>query len=191
VSARFIPFVLLAALGGCAKQQLPDDLSQHDPVYRETEIKHERPRLDGEVFDAQEVDPRLHEAFSTADKKAERAVGKVKRDARFIVHFWDAKKRILKSDFGIDWKSPAELNPTMSYGGYGAPLLTDVEFSELAKLVDVHKKVKTEVIKGMWRDLYGAVMVSTLSSNDGDRAIYSFAGHDRSSQFIRRDVVEE
>jgi hypothetical protein len=79
----------------------------------------------------------------------------------------------------------------MSYGSYGAPLLTDVECSELAKLVDAHKKVRTEVIRGMWRDLYGAVMVSTLSSSDGDRAIYSFAGHDRSWQLIRRDVVKE
>jgi hypothetical protein len=191
VSARSVLLALLAVLVGCTKPLKPDDLSQHDPVYRETEIRQDRPQLDGEVFDAQEVDPRLHEAFATADKKAERAVGNVKRDGKFIVHFWKAKKRILKSDFGIDWKSPAELNPTIAYGGYGAPLLTDVEIGELTKLVDAHKQVRPEIIKGMWRDLWGAVLVSTLSPSDGDNIIYSFAGHDRSWEFIRRDIVQE
>jgi hypothetical protein len=147
--------------------------------------------LDGEVFDAQETDPQLHEAFEIADKKAERAVGNVKRDSRFIVYFWDAKKRILRSDFGIEWKSPAELNPTIAYGNYGAPQLTENERIELTQMVDVHKIGKTEVVKGMTRDLYGVVMVSTSNSLDQDSVLYTFDGHDRSWKFISRETVEE
>jgi len=29
--------------------------------------------------------------------------------------YWDIKKQVLKSDYNIDWKSPAELNPTTMY----------------------------------------------------------------------------
>lgn len=29
--------------------------------------------------------------------------------------YWDAKKLILKRDYNIDWKSPAELNPLVIF----------------------------------------------------------------------------
>lgn len=29
--------------------------------------------------------------------------------------YWDCKKRILKEEFGIDWKSPEELNPHVRF----------------------------------------------------------------------------
>lgn len=29
--------------------------------------------------------------------------------------YWGAKKRILKEDYGIEWKSPSELNPYVCY----------------------------------------------------------------------------
>jgi len=28
---------------------------------------------------------------------------------------WEIQKSVLKEDYGIDWKSPAELNPMVSY----------------------------------------------------------------------------
>jgi hypothetical protein len=85
-----------------------------DPVYRETEVRQSRPRLLGESFDSQESYPRLKSAFDTADRKAERAVGNVPRDAEFITRFWDAKRRILSREFGITWRTPAELNPQIT-----------------------------------------------------------------------------
>jgi len=47
---------------------------QPDPIYRETKIRHTRPRLAGEVFDSRESDPAYKEIFAAADKSAERAV---------------------------------------------------------------------------------------------------------------------
>ncbi len=29
--------------------------------------------------------------------------------------YWGMKKRLLKEKYGIDWKSPAELNPTVMF----------------------------------------------------------------------------
>jgi hypothetical protein len=57
------------------KLHSPDTSLQPDPVYRETETRRERPRLDGEIFDAPESDPKLLESFAAADRKAERTVG--------------------------------------------------------------------------------------------------------------------
>jgi hypothetical protein len=108
------------ALCGRLKKQL----IQPDPVYRETEVRQSRPRLNGEVFDPQESDPALKDNFALVDRKAERVVGNVKRDSKFILHFWDAKKRILKDQFGIQWEAPVELNPGIKYDGYGQPKIT-------------------------------------------------------------------
>jgi hypothetical protein len=91
------------ALCGRLKKQL----IQPDPVYRETEVRQSRPRLNGEVFDSQESDPALKNKFALVDRKAERAVGNVPRGSKFILHFWEAKKRILKDQFGIQWKTPS------------------------------------------------------------------------------------
>lgn len=75
----------------------------------------------GEQFDPQERDPRLRGMFAAADAKAERAVANVPRDRRFVFRFWTAKKRVLKAKYGISWKTPAEINPTIVYDSYGQP----------------------------------------------------------------------
>ena len=72
----------------------------------------------------------LRSAFSAADQ-AERAVGNVPRDSKFIFHFWKVKKRILSKDYGISWRTPAEINPHIQYASYGQPEVTDLEKQSL------------------------------------------------------------
>ena len=75
--------VLIAAIGLSSAAYA----IQPDPIYRETIIRHARPRIVGEKFDPQESDPKLRAAFAAADAAAERRVGNVKRDGKFIFHF--------------------------------------------------------------------------------------------------------
>ena len=51
-----------------------------------------------------EVEEKLNEKF----KDEPQGMG-------FCHTYWDAKKRILKEDYGIEWFSPAECNPTAMY----------------------------------------------------------------------------
>ena len=97
---------------------------QRDPIYRETAIRQARPRAFGEKFDPPENVPRLRDVFTVCDAEAERAVGNVPRDRRFIFRFWSAKKKVLRQKHGIDWKTPAELNPNIAYDSYGQPRIT-------------------------------------------------------------------
>jgi hypothetical protein len=122
MTARFL--VLVVAFAITCDAEIPF----RDPIYRETEVRHARPRLSGEKFDRHETDPKLRAAFAAADAAAERRVANVKRDERFALKFWSAKKQILRRQFGIDWKSPAELNPTLAYDSYGQPRLPQPRF---------------------------------------------------------------
>jgi len=103
------------------------DIPFRDPVYRETALRHTRPRASGEKFDSKESDPKLRETFAAADAAAERRVANVRRDEKFIFHFWSTKKDILRRQYGIDWKTPAELNPQIAYTSYGQPQITQRE----------------------------------------------------------------
>ena len=48
------------------------------------------------------------------DKKIRAEVGE-NRGMGYCHLYWGAKKRILKRDYGIDWKSPSELNPHVRF----------------------------------------------------------------------------
>ena len=48
------------------------------------------------------------------DQKIRARIGD-KRGLGFCHIYWIAKKNILKTDYGIDWQSPAELNPHIIY----------------------------------------------------------------------------
>jgi hypothetical protein len=64
-----------------------------------------------EIIDAaaeREAIDRLNEAFPRDEPRVSLPFG--------AVHlFWDCKKRILRESYGIDWKSPKELNPHIWY----------------------------------------------------------------------------
>src|SRR5262249_28302743 len=149
----YLPAVAaLISLAGCSATVA------RDPVYRETEIRQARPRLSGERFDSQESDANLQAIFSAADMKAERAVGDVPRDEKFISHFWEAKRRILEQEYEITWKSPAELNPQIRYANYGQPEVTAAESQALRDQVQ-SRLSPSESISGILREFEGDVGV--------------------------------
>ena len=146
-----------------------------DPVWRETELRHSRPAVQGEVFDAKESMAEYSDEFSAADINAERSVGNVSRDENFIFVFWKEKKRILKEDFGIAWKSPAELNPTIQYDSYGQPKLTASEKERIGLALRPRMK-SDESVFAAWRDYEGRINVTTKSSADSETRIYYLNG---------------
>ncbi|MBS0578516.1 MAG: hypothetical protein JSR36_04555 [Proteobacteria bacterium] len=158
-------------------KRLKTQVIQPDPVYRETEVRQSRPRLNGEVFDPQESDPALRKKFALADRKAERVVGNVQRESNFILHFWDAKKRILRDQFGIQWKTPAELNPRIKYDGYG-PKITAAEEHALRALVAPRLSTGSEEVRGIDRSFEGLAEVWTSDSQTREIGLYTFEGHD-------------
>lgn len=131
---------------------------QLDPIYRETIVRHARPRITGEKFDPQESDPKLRVTFAAADAAAERRVGNVKRDERFVFRFWSEKKKILRQKHGIDWRTPAELNPQIRYGSYGQ---TEITARETADITRVVRKRTSRPITTIERDFRGKVTVWT------------------------------
>jgi hypothetical protein len=165
-------------------RRIKKQLIQPDPVYRETEVRQSRPRLNGEVFDPQESDPTLKDKFALVDRKAERVVGNVARDSKFIFHFWEAKRRILKAQFGIQWKTPAELNPRIKYDGYGQPKITAAEDRALRTLVAPRLSSGSEEVRSVDRSFEGVARVWTSDRQTKQIGLYTFAGHDDQWTFI-------
>ncbi len=67
-----------------------------------------------------ESDPRyaeiLAEAEAEAEAEAQRELRQMGIDGLGACHYrWGVKKRFLKKKYGIDWKSPAELNPGVCF----------------------------------------------------------------------------
>ena len=71
--------------------------------------------MTSERHDPIEDDPRFQNVLARADREAEEALAKEPRELGFCRIFWATKKRILRERFGIDWKSPAEMNPHIIY----------------------------------------------------------------------------
>jgi hypothetical protein len=165
-------------------RRIKKKLIQPDPVYRETEVRQSRPRLNGEVFDPQESNPVLKDKFGLVDRKAERVVGNVPRDSKFILHFWEAKKRILKDQFGIQWKTPVELNPAIKYDDYGQPKITAAEDRTLRALVAPRLSSNSEEVRRVDRSFEGVAEVWTGDRQTQQIGLYTFAGHDDQWTFI-------
>jgi hypothetical protein len=164
---------------------------QADPIYRETEIRLSRPRLNGEIFDPQETDPLLKGQFAIADRKAELAVKDIDRDLGFIFQFWDAKQRILRDQFGIHWNTPAELNPSIVYANYGQPNITDAENRALRTLAIPLLSSSSEQMRGVTRSFEGIASVWTRDTQTEQIREYRFTGHDDSWTFIEVSKWEE
>ncbi len=62
-----------------------------------------------------ERDPVIAPLISQADKLAQLELEDHKRRMGFCHLYWRTKKRILKEEFGIDWKAPAEMNPSVMF----------------------------------------------------------------------------
>jgi len=67
---------------------------------------------DSFLEDPIETDPRYAGMLAEADVEAERALRGMGIEGLGACHYhWDVKQRFLKEKYGIDWKSPAEMNP--------------------------------------------------------------------------------
>ena len=67
---------------------------------------------DGIKYDSKEKDPKYKKITKEAEKEAEKNLAHIPKVEGYCFSFWDEKKRILKEKYGIDWKTPAELNPS-------------------------------------------------------------------------------
>ncbi|PKH00235.1 hypothetical protein [Paraglaciecola sp. MB-3u-78] len=163
---------------------------QPDPIYRETEVRNERPRAVNEKFDLQEVNPRFKKIFSDVDKKAERRVGNVKRNVDFIHRFWDEKKSILHEQYDIQWQSPADLNPAIDYGDYGQPMITDNERESISYYIKAEGYMGNESVLRVWRMFDGTVYVSTKDNMSERIRHYQLAGIGDQWKFVNVHFVE-
>lgn len=62
-----------------------------------------------------ERDPAISPLIEEADKMAQKELANEKRRMGFCHLYWRTKKRILKDEFGIDWKTPGEMNPGVMF----------------------------------------------------------------------------
>ena len=70
-------------------------------------------------FDLIEKDPKYRDIFKKIDKEVEESIKdspiyKTKPDG-YALFFWNKKKALLRTKYGIDWKTPSELNPDVSF----------------------------------------------------------------------------
>lgn len=181
---------ILRLLWGCVILVACSTVLASDPVSHETVTRQRRLRLDGERFDPQESDSRRRRVFAAADAKAERAVANVPRNNQFIFRFWAAKKEILRHHYGITWKTPAELNPTIVYDSYGQPRLTSREISEISPVVKKQIRNPTEKIEFFERDFDGSIYVWTRVGKY-ERGRYTLRKDGRVWKVIDRHRVQE
>lgn len=69
---------------------------------------------DTSAYDPQEDDPALNAAFLEADRVAVRKHRWVSGMGH-CHYVWEEKERVLRDRFGIEWKSPARMNPDITY----------------------------------------------------------------------------
>lgn len=74
-------------------------------------------RASGLYYDPVEDDPRYADIFKKInDEVNEALVEHPKKGSMGFVHvIWATKKRVLKQKYGIEWRSPAELNPQVMF----------------------------------------------------------------------------
>ncbi len=63
--------------------------------------------------DPKESNPTFKQRIMEAEEKAMTKLALEPRSMGFCHMLWTTKKRILKEEYGIDWKTPAEMNPTV------------------------------------------------------------------------------
>lgn len=69
-------------------------------------------------FDPQEDKPNIKPLIEKAEREAKKTLKKyqVKKNVLGYCHsLWREQKRILKEKYNIDWKTPAEMNPNVTF----------------------------------------------------------------------------
>jgi hypothetical protein len=69
----------------------------------------------GLKHDPQEDDPKLRPAFEEAHAYAERRMSKEPHRFGEVHECWRLQQEYLLEKFGIRWKTPAEMNPTVAF----------------------------------------------------------------------------
>lgn len=164
---------------------------QLDPIYRETDVRNQRPRAAGEKFDPKEANPESRYIFTSADEIAERRVGNVERNDKFIHKFWEEKKSVLLDKYDIRWQSPAELNPDITYGNYGQPAITEEEREAVSGYLRSEGHIKDESVHHVWRMFDGTVYVATTDNISARVRHYQLSGAGDKWKFIDVHFVEE
>jgi hypothetical protein len=74
-------------------------------------------RFGPEVLDPLENDPRYQDSFKAAEIKTAKSIQRrgIEPGLGYCHIYWETKKKILRRDYKIDWRTPAELNPFTSY----------------------------------------------------------------------------
>jgi len=63
------------------------------------------------LHDAQEDDPALKSIFQSVDEEVERLLRHTRPRMGMCHKRWGLKAKLLRQGFGIEWKSPAKMNP--------------------------------------------------------------------------------
>ncbi|MEM7791764.1 MAG: hypothetical protein AAF546_10210 [Verrucomicrobiota bacterium] len=130
-------FIMVAqiALLGCTQMNAPTQsglgwyrndqgliTSGIQPVGRETKVITEGNKTtwsweapQKELRDPLEDYPEFSLAFKDANKIADKKAEEYGRQLGQIHVFWSEKKRVLRQNYQIDWKTPAELNTHICY----------------------------------------------------------------------------
>jgi hypothetical protein len=65
--------------------------------------------------DPQEDDPKLRSAFQEAEAYAERRMAKQPHRFGEVHECWRLQQEFLLKTYGIHWKTPADMNPTVAF----------------------------------------------------------------------------
>ncbi|MEO6908068.1 MAG: hypothetical protein ABI210_09285 [Abditibacteriaceae bacterium] len=69
----------------------------------------------GSKYDPIEDDPKIKPIIQAAENEAEKQLVGFGPVLGYCHLFWATKQEILKVKYGIEWKSPAEMNPTVLF----------------------------------------------------------------------------
>lgn len=74
-------------------------------------------RTDGQRYDPIEDDLKVRPILDRAGREADQelAAKGITRGCGYCNYYWPVKKRILKEKYGIDWRTPAEMNPDWAF----------------------------------------------------------------------------
>ena len=66
-------------------------------------------------YDPIEDDPRHRAAFADVNECVRSRYGGQQNELGVLREMWDYKKRLLRLEYGIEWRSPADLNPCVVF----------------------------------------------------------------------------
>jgi hypothetical protein len=70
---------------------------------------------DGLKHDRQESDPKLRRIIKKAEREAKEALSDYPPCIGFSTVLWEKQQQILKQKYGINWKTPYEMNPDVCF----------------------------------------------------------------------------